>query len=89
MTDNNPLSAELRFFEEQLPELLRHHPGKFALIKGQELVATYDTMRAAYEAGFARFGNVPMLIRRVLEKQPVQFIPSLLHGVTVADPYRA
>lgn len=82
--DPNPLETELQFYEEQLPELLKHHPGKFVLIKGCELCGSFDTPKAAYEAGFNRFGNVAMLIRRVVEKQPVQFIPSLMHGFVVA-----
>lgn len=82
----NPLETELAFFEQQLPELLRHHAGKFVLIKESELAGVFDTIQAAYAAGLTRFGNVPMLIRQVLPVQPKVTAPALLHGVLFALP---
>ncbi len=82
----NPLDTELAFFEQQLSELLHHHAGKFVLIKERELAGVFDTIQAAYTAGLARFGNVPMLIRQVVPVQPKVAAPALLHGVLFALP---
>jgi hypothetical protein len=86
LMDENPLSKELEFFEQQLPELLKHHEGKFALIKGDELLGTFDTMEAAYQAGLGKLGNVPMLIRPVVQEQTTHSAPALMHGVIFAHP---
>jgi hypothetical protein len=80
------LQVELAHFEEIKGELLKHHLGKFALIKGKELVGTFTKREEAYEAGVKRFGNVPMLIRQVVAEEPVQQIPALMHGLINAHP---
>ena len=85
MTEN-PLATELAFFDGHLKEWLATHSGKFALIKGDALAGVFDTPHAAYEAGVRQFGNVPMLIRLVVEDQPVQSAPALVHGVLFARP---
>lgn len=80
------LQQEIAAYESRRAELLRHHAGKFVLIKGDELVGAYDTQEAAYGAGVERFGNQPMLIRQVLPEDQVEFLPALMHGVLVARP---
>jgi hypothetical protein len=86
MVDENPLAAELAYFEEHRAELLEHHKGKFVLIKGAELFGAFDTAEAAYAAGVGKFGNEPMFIRQVLDKDEEQSLPALMHGVLIAHP---
>ena len=76
--DENPFSKDLAFFEQQLPELLKHHEGKFALIKDGQVLGVFDTMEAAYAAGLEKVGNVPMLIRPIVKEQPVHSAPALI-----------
>lgn len=59
------LDREYASFESRKDDLRRLHLGKFAVIVGEELVGVYDTDAAAYEAGLAAKGNVPMLIKQV------------------------
>jgi hypothetical protein len=59
------LKEELETFNQRRRELLGHSTGKYVLIRGSEIVATYDTERDAINEGYRRFGNVPFLVKRV------------------------
>ena len=83
---NTPLQEELEFFGANRDKLLVEHQGKFALIKGSELIGTFDTEENAYEAGVARFGNNPFLIKQVLETEPSVRFPALSLGLLRAHP---
>jgi hypothetical protein len=48
------------------------------LIKGKEVVGFYDTRHEAFAAGYARFGVVPLLVKEVLDSEPVRTIPNTL-----------
>jgi len=61
------LDPELETFEKHRDELLRTAREKFALVKDQEVVGTYDTEQAAISEGYHRFGNVPFLVKQILE----------------------
>src|SRR5437868_10475727 len=65
-TDPTVLEEEVAFYNARKAEWLRLYEGRFALIKGRELVGTFATLEEAYEHGLSRFGNVPMLIRQIL-----------------------
>jgi hypothetical protein len=78
------LEEEQRFFEQHRREWLAEHQGKFALIKESTLIGTFDTAENAYVAGVQKFGNVPFLIKQILEEEPVIHLPALS-----SPPFRA
>jgi hypothetical protein len=80
------LKAEREFFDAHRAELLRDHRGKFVLIKDAHLVGAFDTAENAYIAGVRQFGNVPFLIKQVVETEPVAHIPVLTLGLLGAHP---
>ena len=80
------LKEERQFFEANRAALLKEHRGKFALIKGSELIGTFDTDENAYAEGIQRFGNVAFLIRRVQEEDPKAEFPALTFGLLRAHP---
>ncbi|TMB39110.1 MAG: hypothetical protein E6J55_23540 [Deltaproteobacteria bacterium] len=80
------LKQEREFFDAHRAELLKDHKGKFVLIKDSQLVGTFDTAENAYVAGVQKFGNVPFLIKQVLETDPVAHIPVLTLGLLGARP---
>lgn len=80
------LREEIAFFEANKPRLLADHREKFVLIKGSELAGTFDTAERAYVAGLERFGNVPFLIKQVLEDEPAVHLPALSLGLLRAHP---
>lgn len=74
------LEKELQYYNEHKEELLRNHEGKFALIKGDQLLGTFDTDEAAFEAGVARLGNEPMLIKQISREDRIDQVPALVCG---------
>ena len=77
----NSLSRELDFFAKHKAEWLARQEGKYVLIKGDELGGFFDNAEAAFENGVDRWGNVPMLIKRVLPTDPVESSPALRFGL--------
>jgi len=67
MVPSIQLQQELHFFDEHRRELLRAAAGRYALIKGSELVGTFDSENEAVGAGYRRFGNEPFLVKHVVE----------------------
>lgn len=73
------LQAELTTYENEKAELLTEHEGKFVLIHGSEVVAVFDDEQDAINEGFKRFGNVPFLVKQILEVDiPVQIASNFL-----------
>ena len=75
------LEAELKFFDTMRADWVKHHEGKFALIKRQELAGVYDSPDTAYEAGVGLWGNVPFLVKQILPEDPLEQAPALVFGL--------
>ncbi len=80
------LHEELTFFATHRAQLLKDHPGKFALIKRSELIGAFDTDENAYAAGVAQFGREPFLIRQIVETDPTAQFPALTFGLLRVHP---
>ena len=75
----NILSKELETYEKNKPKLLKDSRGKFALIKGEEVVNVFDTYADAVKVGIDKFGNSPFLVKQILEvDQPQNFTSNLI-----------
>lgn len=73
------LSTELKVYEASLQTLLGTAEGKFVLIHGDEIAGTFDNQMDAIAAGYAKFGNVPFLVKQVLKVDvPISFVSNLL-----------
>jgi hypothetical protein len=59
------LDRELAFFHQHEDELIRDHPGKFVLIRGDRVIGAYWTAVQAYAAGVRRFGDEAFLVKQV------------------------
>jgi hypothetical protein len=68
--ESSPLAAELVTYRDHLDELLRHE-GQFVVIKGGSIRGFYRSRRAALDAAFKQYGRVPVLVKRVVEMEPV------------------
>jgi len=75
------LAEELAYFREKKDAWLQHHMGKFALVKGRELIDRFTTDKEAYEAGVKAYGEEPFLIKRIVEEEPTESLPALMAGV--------
>jgi hypothetical protein len=60
-----PLARELDTFEEHRQELMGRAAGKYALVRGDQVAAEFDTEGDAIAEGYRRFGNVPFLVKQI------------------------
>lgn len=77
MSGQSPLQKEYQFYFGVKADLLKQYKGKFALIKEQKVVGTFDTDQDAYKTGLEKLGNVPFLIIRIQEGDENTWIPVL------------
>jgi hypothetical protein len=61
------LATEIEYFEEHRAALVEEAKGKFALVKGDELLGMFDTEAEAIRHGFRTLGNVPFLVKQITE----------------------
>ena len=75
------LETELGFFEENRAAYLEKAEGKFAVIKGENLLGFFDTDEAAYKAAVQAYGIEPFLIKEVLEEDRIEQNPAYQLGL--------
>jgi hypothetical protein len=69
------LRQELETYETHREQLLGEARGKYVLIRGHSVVATYDTEQDAINEGYRQFGNVPFLVKRIAAMdEPANFL---------------
>jgi hypothetical protein len=69
------LTQELETYEAHREQLLGEARGKYVLIRGNSIVATYDTEQDAINEGYRQFGNVPFLVKRIAAlDEPANFL---------------
>jgi hypothetical protein len=78
-TNAPDLTLELATFEHLRPHLLATAAGQYVLIHGDKSAGTYSEAMAAVEAGYARFGHVPFLVRQIVPLDtPAEFVTPLV-----------
>jgi len=76
------LSKELVYFKSQKETWLKSYAGKYALIKEESLIGTFDSMEDAYKVAIDKFGNSPVLIKKIsAEEEKPEELPALMIGV--------
>jgi hypothetical protein len=75
------LDTERQYFQDHQEELLKAHPGRFVIIRGQRVVGAFDTLEDALSFGTKEFGLSPFLIRRTDERPSEICIPALALGI--------
>jgi len=67
---DSPIYREAQTFRRELPRLLAEgHDGKWALIKGNEIIGLYATLDEGYRLGRERFLFHPFIVQPVREWQ--------------------
>ena len=64
-TRQEEVDRNFEFFRQKLPELLKHHRGRYVVIRDQEVRAVYDTAADADIAGSLLFPDGPFSIQKV------------------------
>jgi hypothetical protein len=80
------LDTERQYFDQNHQELLRQYPGKFIIIKEQQVRGPFDTIQDALGAAATEFGLSSVLIRRTDEQPNDVSIPVLTLGILRANP---
>lgn len=84
-THGNMLVDETDFYEENKESFVRDHRNRHLLIKGRELIGSYETEERAVEEGVQRFGAGPFLVRFSGEDTLVVSAPALALGLLRAE----
>jgi len=79
------LIKELTFFESMKNKWLEKYKDKYVLIKGEELIDEFTSLEDAYKEGVKRYGNQPFFIKKVVEVEQTEKIPSLILGIIHAN----
>ena len=79
------LDVERRYFSEHREALMRQYPGRFVVIKGEEVFGPFDGIEDAMKAAAMQFGLAPALIRRTDETPADISIPALTLGILRAN----
>lgn len=79
----DPLIREKEFLRENQKELSDQFPGKYLLIRGEEVVGGFETHEKGVSEGAKLFGAGPFLVRSVLKPDDMKSpnIPALSAGV--------
>ena len=80
-----PLEQETRLFDEQREHLVATYFGKFLVIKGDQVLGSYDSAQAAYEAGLKACGTDQFLVKQALPKDPTEHQPAVWLGTLSAS----
>jgi hypothetical protein len=73
------LEIETRFFESELPNLLKTDIGKYVLIKDKKIHGVYEALGDALKAGYERFAKEEFLVKQIVPaQQPMNFANNYL-----------
>lgn len=73
------LGLELETYEKHRGQLLATAEGKFVLISGDKIRGVFESESDAIRQGYLQLGNVPFLVKQVLEVEDVlNFVSNLL-----------
>ena len=81
MASIDALKKELEVYERMRKELLEKYRGKVVAIKDGKLVGVYDSEEEAFKDVLEKYGFVPVLIKRVTDKEKPEEIPSYTYGL--------
>jgi hypothetical protein len=81
------LERERAFYNAHQAEWAALHLGRFVVVKGEELIGTYETMDLALAAGASRFGLDSFLVRKLGETEQEIHVPALALGLLFAPSH--
>jgi len=66
-----PFEREQAVYEKNHDDLIKSALGQFVVIYADRMIGPYPTYADAYQEGLRSFGDVIMLIKQVVEEEPV------------------
>ena len=75
------LDREFQTFQENKPNLVKNHNGKFVLIRDDEIIGIFENELDAVKQGNERFKDSHFLVNEITdEKFRIRFMPSLVRA---------
>ncbi len=73
------LEKEQKTYASNKNELIGKSKGKFVLIKDDQIIDVFDSKIDAIRQGYERFGNVPFLVKQIVELEiPQNFTSNII-----------
>jgi hypothetical protein len=80
-TSGGPLATEWNFYRREVGRLLiQGNDNRWVLIKGEEIIGIWDTRDEAFTIASERFFGQPVLVKQVLEWEPLLRLPLRLYS---------
>jgi hypothetical protein len=79
------LETELKYLQTHREDLAKRYPGRFLVIKGEEVTGVYETREAALTGAVEKHGLTNVLIRRAEDSDELISIPALAFGLINAS----
>jgi hypothetical protein len=79
------LETELKYLQTHKDDLAKLYPGRFLVIKGEEVSGVYETREAALTGAVEKHGLTNVLIRRAEDTDEIVSIPALAFGLIHAN----
>ncbi len=83
--ENIMLDQERKYFEIHREEWDSLYHGKFALVKGENLIGIFEKAEEALAEGARLYGKESFLVRQMEESEQLVYIPALTLGLLRAD----
>jgi hypothetical protein len=74
-TEQARLAAELQVYALHKKEWLKGYPGRYVVIRGEQVLNFFPNFEEAYSAGASAWGiNTDFLVKQIVEHEPVFFV---------------
>lgn len=70
MNTHKPLQKELETYEDNKSRLISESLNEYVLIKGDDIIGTFESHADAIKEGYQRYGTDVFLVKQVLEIEP-------------------
>ena len=75
------LHREFQTFQQNKPNLVENHEGKFVLIKDDEIIGIFENELEAIKQGNEQFKDSHFLVNEIIDdKFRIRFMPSLVRA---------
>lgn len=81
MENDELLAAEIAFLKQNRKRLIRKYDSLYLLIKGAEVIDSFESETDAITEGVRKFGQEPFLVRRPQDRTQTFFNPALSLGL--------
>jgi hypothetical protein len=89
-TSGGPLATEWNFYRREVGRLLiQGNDNRWAVITGEQIVGVWDVREAAFAVAAERFPGQPVLVKQILEWEPLIRLPYRWNYGTTVVPDRA